>query len=287
MIADVETPWDMDEDPNNDRNNMKPRAIVPNDTPTKSRLEKREKSETTGQANAQPDLRFISEPKNSDLEFTTDYVFDHSAGVGMTVYVIDTGASPSNPDFSGMPGNTRWLWPSENWWNIFLNKNQAFNSPFGVQADTANHGCCVISKVAGVLFGVAKRANIVVVKAITSSRPGFEKAILRMSIIKSLSLVLEDVQRLAQSQDPQDRVNGKAVLNMSFGIALDDSKTTDYWYITEFEKAIQALLALDVVIVIAAGNNRVSIPTGDIDATRNLSIDWHRANLQARVVRTM
>ena len=268
MIADLETPWDMDEDTSTDTSieakNTQPRATAPYITSTKPRLEKRKDARTTGQANAQPDLRFISEPKDSTLTFTTDYVYDDSAGVGITVYVIDTGANPFNPDFSGMPGTTRWLWPTESWWNLFL--NSAFMQPFGVQSDTANHGCCVISKVAGVFYGVAKRANIVVVKAITSSRPGFEKRILRMSIIKSLSLVQEDIERLAKSTNPQDRVNGKAVLNMSFGVALDDTSTTDLWFITKFEQAVQALLALDVVVVIAAGNARVSISIGSVHA---------------------
>lgn len=263
MIADVETPWDMDENTNSDENfetrNLQPRTSVHDLTPTKPRLEERQ---TTGQPNAQPDLRFISEPKGSTISYTTDYVFDDSAGVGITVYVIDTGANPSNPEFSGMPGTTRWLWPTESWWNLFL--NSAFTQPFGAQTDTANHGCCVISKIAGVSYGVAKRANIVVVQAITSSRPGFEKRILRMSIIKSLSLVQEDVERLAKSTNPQDRVNGKAVLNMSFSVALDDTLTTDLWFITKFDQAIQALLALDVVVVMAAGNARVSISTGSV-----------------------
>lgn len=268
VIPDFETPWDMDEDTETDTsietNNLQPRATAPNVAPTKPHLEKRKDTRITGQPDAQPDLRFISEPKDSRLGLTTDYVFDDSAGEGITVYVIDTGANPSNPDFSGMPGPKRWLWPTENWWNLFL--NSAFRQPFGVQSDTANHGCCVISKVAGVSYGVAKRANIVVVKAITSSRPGFEKRILRMSIIKSLSLIQEDIERLAKSADPRDRVNGKAVLNMSFGIALDETFTTDLWFITKFEQAVKALLALDVVVVIAAGNARVSISIGSVRA---------------------
>lgn len=275
----------MDEDTNIETSNLIPRATAPYVTPTKPRLEKRKDTKTTGQPNAQPDLRFISEPKDSTLSSTTDYVFDNSAGVGITVYVIDTGANPSNPDFSGMPGTTRWLWPTESWWNLFL--NSAFRQPFGAQTDTANHGCCVISKVAGIFYGVAKRANIVVVKAITSSRPGFEKRILRMSIIKSLSLVQEDVERLAKSTNPQDRVNGKATLNMSFGVALDDTSTTDLWFITKFEQAVQALLALDVVVVIAAGNARVSISIGSIHAEIDQLVNRHRANLQAKAVLKM
>ena len=104
---------------------------------TEHRLKNRK---TIEQPNASPDLRFISEPKNSKLQFTTDYVFDDSAGAGITVYVIDTGANPSNPDFSDMLGTKRWLWPSENWWTLFL--NNAFNQPYGVESDPANHGCC-------------------------------------------------------------------------------------------------------------------------------------------------
>ena len=260
VVADVETPWDMDEDTftesstntSTDNSYIQVRGTRPDETPPKPRLEKRK---TTGQPNAQPDLRFISEPKNSNLLFTRDYIFDDSAGVGTTVYVIDTGANPAHPDFSGMPGTKRWLWPSENWWNLF--SNSAFNQPYGIESDPSNHGCCVTSKIAGVFYGVAKRANIVVVKAITSSRPGYEKLILRSSIIKSLSLVQEDIERLSRSANPQDRVNGKAVLNMSFGVALDDALTTDLLFKTKFEQAIQALLALDVVIVTSSGNNRV------------------------------
>ena len=126
-----------------------------------------------------------------------------------------------------------------------------------------------------------------VVKAITSSRPGHEKFILRMSIIKSLSLVLEDVERLAKSADSRDRVNGKAVLNMSFSVALDESVTTDLWFITKFEQVIGSLLALDVVVVVAAGNSRVSSPIGSICAAMDTHADHPRVHLQAKGDRKM
>lgn len=48
-------------------------------------------------ANEQPWLKSISQPKqNEDITQYTTYKYDDKAGVGTTIYVVDTGANPNH-----------------------------------------------------------------------------------------------------------------------------------------------------------------------------------------------
>ncbi|KAF6238977.1 hypothetical protein HO173_002849 [Letharia columbiana] len=72
------------------------------------------------QESAPPELRFVSQPKGVGLDLRGDeddlggnvvpyYAYSSAAGEGVTVYVIDSGANPSNPEYIGMLGTKRWL----------------------------------------------------------------------------------------------------------------------------------------------------------------------------------
>ncbi len=244
MFPDIGTPLDLDEsaDPG-------PASHDANTT-SKQRLKKRT---TTSQPNAPADLRFISQPKGAIIDDTEEYSYDDSAGEGITVYVVDSGANPDNPDFDLMEGEIEWLWPTEEEWNLLT--IPGFDQPYKSETDPSNHGSCVISKVAGYDWGVAKRANIVVVKVIAGSTEATKDALLQTSLFKSMSLIQEDIMARAAAGMP---VNGKAVVNFSFGWPLDPTNPSNLFWIQKWEQAMQTLLALDVVIVAAAGNQRVS-----------------------------
>lgn len=74
-------------------------------------------------------------------------------------------------------------------------------------------------------------------------------------------------------------MSGKVVVNMSFGIPLHPIR--DAYWIREFEIAVRALLLLDAVIVVAAGNFRVSIV---IDTTQRERTDLDRARQVFRMM---
>ena len=218
---------------------------------SKKRLRKRD---TTYQSGAPPDLRFISEPKSPDfsVDDTDSYEYDDSAGEGALVYVVDTGANIDNPDYKDMEVQPQWLWPPEEVWNDLARGD--FSQPYRSYTDYSNHGSCVVSKVAGFSWGVAKKASVVVVKVISGSTEATRHHMDFMSVLNSLVLVQNNMKDRAEAGEP---VNGKAVVNMSFGILLDPISQA-HW-IRELEIQVRALLLLDAVIVVAAGNDRVSI----------------------------
>ena len=120
------------------------------------------------QQNAYPELKAISQARSAPLLGLPGYAYDARGGREITVYVIDTGIDPNHrvrmtnyqqsirlirfQEFRHMRGSIRWL---------FLPGKPR------VKGDSNGHGTCVASKVASPTFGVAKSANIVVVKVET------------------------------------------------------------------------------------------------------------------------
>lgn len=204
---------------------------------------------------AAPELRFVSQPRDPFVQVwnTQNYVYDTNAGKGITVYVIDSGMNSDNSDISNSAtasGGYRWLWPTKPFWKRGRPQTED---------DQTGHGSCVISKVAGTRFGVAKLVTIV------SLKHRFEKdnpnSIKESSILENLSLVAADVK--ARSLGGADASLMKALTTV----------LTD-------------LLANDVVVVIGSGNKKVrQVPdTADFD---ELIINHQcRANQMERMMST-
>jgi subtilisin family serine protease len=114
-----------------------------------------------------------------------NYVFDESAGEGITVYVVDTGIRTTHAEFEG---------------RAVFGANFADN----VDDDQNGHGSHVAGTVAGATFGVAKKANLVAVKVLGENGGGSNSGVL-----DGMQFVFNEVQRKGQ--------NGKAVMNMSLG----------------------------------------------------------------------
>lgn len=114
-----------------------------------------------------------------------DYIFDDTAGTGITAYVVDTGVFVDHNDFEGRA-------------------TMGFNAINNVNTDENGHGSHVSATIAGKTFGVAKKANIIGVKVLDAQGGG------------SNSGVLEGLQFVAQDAAANKR-SGKAVMNMSLG----------------------------------------------------------------------
>ncbi|KAK2010906.1 subtilisin-like protein [Colletotrichum eremochloae] len=170
------------------------------------------------QSDAVDELKVISQPVGANLAALPGYGYAHEAGRGVTIYVVDTGVYSMNSEWSDMPGTK----------DIIYLPGAAKN-----EKDFLNHGTCVASKAGGPVYGTAKDANMVVVKL-----PRF---IYTSDLLKALREIKDDVI----TKDLQ----GKAVVNFSHG-HLD----LEYLY-SEYEREINALIAQDVVIVAASGNN--------------------------------
>ncbi|KAI0023912.1 subtilase [Xylariomycetidae sp. FL0641] len=134
------------------------------------------------QDNATPGLERLSHAEAG----TAGYVFDDSAGEGITVYVVDTGIMTTHEQFQG---------------RATLAFNAIEGSP---DTDENGHGSHVSGTVGGVTFGVAKKATLVGVKVLGADGGGSNS-----DVLDGLNFVESDVA--------EKGLKGKAVMNMSLG----------------------------------------------------------------------
>lgn len=204
------------------------------------------------QKNAKDDLRFISRPRGimQMLLMSKDYLYDDSAGEGISIYVVDSGANPAHPEYTGMLGSIEWLWPGKDLWQILPRKD--FSDWYPSKTDSVDHGACMISKAVGPEYGVAKKANIVVVKLI------FEGGkLVPASLMSAIASVKQDIDDKAEQGNP---ITGKVVVNFSLGIPWDPKNEDEKNWIEQLRQGLSTLLQLDAVVVISAGNGRVTTP---------------------------
>ena len=164
------------------------------------------------QQGAEDELKMFSQATGARfLAGLPGYAYDSRGGQGITVYVIDSGINPDLPvsvsdyqkfgnkrslifqEFRNMPGSLRWLYlPGEP----------------EIRGDESGHGTCVTSKVASPTFGVAKSANIVVVK-ITS----INGMVHGTAYFGAFGVVARDIV--------SENLQGKAVINLAVNGALN------------------------------------------------------------------
>lgn len=164
-----------------------------------------------GQFFARWDLSMISTPWNRSLG--QSYAYDAAAGEGSTVYSLDSGVNTASKvgllfsllpsavtltmkDYNLMDVPPRWIFIP------IIPTEDIPGYPAGVNLeknDLLGHGTCMASKIAGKAYGVAKKAQLVIVK----------KASNHISyLIDGLNLIIQDIdQRNIQ----------KAVISWSFG----------------------------------------------------------------------
>ncbi|KAK1999911.1 subtilisin-like protein [Colletotrichum falcatum] len=173
------------------------------------------------QSDAVDELKVISQPAGANLAELPGYGYASEAGKGVTIYVVDTGVNGNNPEWSGMPGTK----------DILYTPGAA-----KTENDVVNHGSCVASKAGGPIYGVAKDIDIVVVKVPRNRHIS--------SVFTAIIEINNDIIK--------KKLKGKAVINMSLGHSIPDHLVSAY------EQLVVALMAEDVVIVTASGNDAVS-----------------------------
>lgn len=127
-----------------------------------------------------------------------------------------------------------------------------------------SHGTCMLSKVVGHLYGVAKKANPILVRVPRGDvlngwlLPGGQKP---TDYLKGVLMVLDDVQ------PGQPGAGIPAVLSMSFGIPrvsngkwtlpdfMDPTKDDSTKFEEEFRDALKAVVNIGVHIVTTSGND--------------------------------
>ncbi|KAG8161763.1 hypothetical protein KVR01_008750 [Diaporthe batatas] len=197
------------------------------------------------QDNAPTELVMISQPPLVDLAALKSYTYDDSAGTDITVYVLDTGYYTKNSEYTGMAKKPRWLFGGA----------QADKS---VEEDLGSdgHGSCAGSKVNGPKYGVAKQANLVVVKASINTD----------ETLDGLNKILADVR--------EKKLQGKAIVNFSRSIA-NPSKFTQKM----LEYYVKEMIKEDVIFITASGNDdREEVADGKASA---LDVDGYPALIAA------
>lgn len=113
------------------------------------------------------------------------YVFDDSAGEGITAYVVDTGIRVTHEEFEG---------------------RAAFAANFinNVNTDENGHGTHVAGTIGGKTFGVSKKVKLLAVKVLDADGSGTNSG------------VLDGMQFVADNATASG-LSGKAVMNMSLG----------------------------------------------------------------------
>ncbi|KAK2853221.1 Subtilisin-like protease 10 [Arthroderma sp. PD_2] len=114
-----------------------------------------------------------------------DYIFDSTAGEGITIYGVDSGIDINHQEFNG-----RATWGA--------------NFVDDINADQNGHGTHTAGTFAGTNFGVAKAANIIAVKILDGQGRGPWSG-----IIDGLQWVVNDARERG--------ILGKAVINFSVG----------------------------------------------------------------------
>lgn len=142
------------------------------------------------------------------------YIFDSTAGEGITAYVVDTGVRITHSEFEG-----RATFDAE------------ANFIDDVQNDENGHGSHVAGTIGGKTFGVAKKVSIVGVKVLGADGSGTNSG-----VIRGMQFVANDARAKGLS--------GKAVMNMSLGGSFSRAVNS----------AINQIEAAGVVPVVAAGN---------------------------------
>ncbi|KAI9756054.1 MAG: deoxyhypusine hydroxylase [Chaenotheca gracillima] len=175
------------------------------------------------------DLVAVSYPSGQSKN-VKDYVYDVAAGEGSTIYVFDSGANVDNTDYKFMSKRPRWIFVEGYPRSAFLEDSKT---------DQTGHGSCVLSKAAGNEFGVAKRANTVIVKVPWATG---NIDVSNADILNGLSLILGDV--LAKKSK-------RNILVISWRVLSDDISVED---LEDFRAIFAALVNNGVVITIAAGN---------------------------------
>ncbi|KAL8728989.1 MAG: hypothetical protein Q9181_005158 [Wetmoreana brouardii] len=101
-------------------------------------------------------MAYVSLPDGDSVRDYQDFVYDRSAGTGVNVYIVDTGAGLTNNDEFA-----RFVIPNCRW--IHAAGAQVF-APLQSDIYGVGHGTGILAKAAGWKHGIAKRSNPIIVR---------------------------------------------------------------------------------------------------------------------------
>ncbi|KAH6619980.1 alkaline serine protease Alp1 [Boeremia exigua] len=161
---------------------------------------------------------------------STQYVYDSSAGAGMTAYVFDTGIRLTHQEFEGRA-------------RFGINGVTNSTDPSNASKDTDGHGTHCAGTVAGKTYGAAKKASLVDVKVFDGASG-------------SISATLTGIQWAVN-----DVVSRGAQRTSVFSMSLGAETTA-----TLLDDAVKAAYDVGILSIVAAGN--ADAPVGNNSPAR-------------------
>lgn len=191
----------------------------------KSQLKKRAAVSLVQQDLSGPALSFLSTAEG-DLN-VRDYIYLSPAGEGVRAYLVDAGFDSGHSDFHGR--TVRWIYAQD------IQYRQSESEP----PESQGAGTCAASLIMGDEFGVAKKTELIMVKAGPSAG----------SIISAIEEVIRDIYDTV-SRRPS---NGWTVVQISGGFAADPS--VNYLALRLSSQINFLIKKWGVVVVTSAGYN--------------------------------
>ncbi|KAG2202308.1 hypothetical protein INT47_010756 [Mucor saturninus] len=200
-----------------------------------------------------------------------EYAFDTMAGVGVDVFVLDTGVYADHLDFDGRASHSA---------NMVANEDNM---------DMGGHGTHVSGKIAGTEYGVAKGANIRSVKILNKVGDGSTSGLLK-GIVHVIQTATPGKSLVNLSlSGPKSRLLDDAIdslvlkYNVPVFAAAGNAGTDACFYSPSSNENVFAVGAIDIndvvpgysnvgscVDIYAPGSNIVSTYIGGIDSSKSM-----------------
>ncbi|KAJ5573894.1 uncharacterized protein N7459_008321 [Penicillium hispanicum] len=238
---------EMDEDDDNDDSDED--RATPLYEQTEHKLERRAR---IVRRNSPTQLTLLSWNKPGVPE-SDDYIADSTLGKGTTIYIIDTGFNLNVPDLANTADRQVHYYVVDNEKTLPLGRslsNPAWRKPQDM-TDWSDHGTGVACVAGGLVYGVASKANLFLVKAKNAwQKPGepLEISKYRLAALSEATMVVLGHIRTY--------TRGKAVVNLSLGKPASRKATQ------LFDDFIARLEQLDTGTVTSAGNTGTTPGSG-------------------------
>lgn len=209
-------------------------------------LKKRTQAKVVEQRTNDDSLRFLSTAPGKP--YSKKYSYFSGSGEGVVIYMIDTGLSRSR-EFQG--SSIRWLYAV----GSLRSENDQPPPISSREPSTALYqdGTCVGSKILGRSKGVAKNAQLVVVK----TRPNL------VSFASAVALIIEDIR---VTMGPGSTARGRVVVNIRGGYiarTIEERITLVEGMKQMFDELV---VSIQAIVVVSAGENLPDSPSGVIDS---------------------
>ncbi|KAK3622536.1 hypothetical protein LTR56_022165 [Elasticomyces elasticus] len=182
------------------------------------------------QRDAGDEMAFISQEEGHALtDYAGNYYFDSTAGAGVTVYILDSGADLTNSEFR--PVSVRWI-PAGNG-NFEETDSSVYIDANGLKGGKG-HGTCMLSRATGNVYGTSKNVDAVLARVPPSPA--------EMDWIDGLEKILEDAETNGGSNK---------VLSLSIYWPLGTLRQSN---IDSMAELLKKIVATGVFVVVGTGN---------------------------------